>query len=79
MLNLQKTLLRLLTSAQRPVGRLELTRLAFLLREEMSSQGGSTFYDFLPYKHGPFSFCLYLTPQSPHLASITPASKKRFP
>jgi uncharacterized protein (DUF488 family) len=31
----------------------------FLLRNEMSSQGGSAFYHFLPYQYGPFSFCLY--------------------
>jgi uncharacterized protein (DUF488 family) len=59
MLNRQKTLLLLLESARRPVSKLELTKWAFILREEMPSQGGSAFYDFLPYKHGPFSFCLY--------------------
>ncbi len=59
MLNRQKTLLFLLTSARRPVTKLELTKWAFILREEMPSHGGSAFYDFLPYKYGPFSFCLY--------------------
>lgn len=59
MLNRQKTLLLLLTSAGRPVSKLELTKWAFILRQEMPSQGGSAFYDFLPYKYGPFSFCLY--------------------
>jgi len=59
MLNRQKTLLLLLESAQRPVSKMELTKWAFILREEMPSQGGSAFYDFLPYKQGPFSFCLY--------------------
>jgi len=59
MLNRQKTLLLLLKSARRPVSKLELTKWAFVLREEMPSGGGSAFYDFLPYKYGPFSFCLY--------------------
>jgi len=59
MLNRQKTLLLLLESARRPVSKMELTKWAFILREEMPSQGGSAFYDFLPYKYGPFSFCLY--------------------
>lgn len=59
MLNRQKTLLLLLASARRPVSKMELTKWAFILREEMPSQGGSAFYDFLPYKYGPFSFCLY--------------------
>lgn len=59
MLNRQKTLLLLLQAAGRPVSKLELTKWAFLVREETTSKGGSTFYDFLPYKFGPFSFCLY--------------------
>ncbi len=59
MLNRQKTLLLLLECAFRPVSKMELTKWAFILRQEMPSQGGSAFYDFLPYKYGPFSFCLY--------------------
>jgi len=59
MLNRQKTLLLLLESAGRPVSKLELTKWAFILREELPSRGGSAFYDFLPYKYGPFSFCLH--------------------
>ena len=39
--------------------RLAVTKWAFLLREEYPSHGGSSFYQFLPYKYGPFSFCLY--------------------
>jgi uncharacterized protein (DUF488 family) len=31
---------------------------AFLLTRETSSRGGAAFYDFLPYKHGPYSFLL---------------------
>ena len=59
MLNRQKMLLLLLKLAQRPVSRMELTKWAFILRQETPSRGGSAFYNFLPYKYGPFSFCLY--------------------
>ncbi|WP_339747399.1 DUF488 domain-containing protein [uncultured Rubinisphaera sp.] len=59
MLNRQKTLLTLLVTASRGVSKLELTKWAFLVRQETTSQGGNAFYDFLPYKYGPFSFCLY--------------------
>jgi uncharacterized protein (DUF488 family) len=38
---------------------LELTKWAFLLRREAPSGGGSSFYGFVPYKFGPFSFCLF--------------------
>lgn len=59
MLTRQKTILCLLTAAKRPVSRIELTKWAFVVRQETRSRGGSSFYDFLPYKQGPFSFCLY--------------------
>jgi uncharacterized protein (DUF488 family) len=59
MLNRQKTLLFLLQAAGRPVQRMELTKWCFLLRHEFGSAGGSAFYDFVPYRFGPFSFGLY--------------------
>jgi len=59
MLNRQKTILDLLKAARRPVLRTELTKWSFLLRHEYPSNGGSAFYDFVPYKLGPFSFSLY--------------------
>lgn len=59
MLNRQKTLLYLLQAADRPVLKTELTKWSFLLRNESESAGGSAFYDFVPYRFGPFSFCLY--------------------
>ena len=31
----------------------------FLLRHESETEGGNSFYDFVPYKYGPFSFALY--------------------
>ena len=59
MLTRQKILLFMLKSAQRPVERIELTKWCFLLRHESESNGGSSFYDFVPYRRGPFSFALY--------------------
>jgi uncharacterized protein (DUF488 family) len=59
MLNRQKLLIYLLKLADRPVSRLELTKWCFLLRYEGDARGGSSFYDFVPYQYGPFSFALY--------------------
>ena len=59
MLTRQKILLTLLQTAERPVSRIELTKWAFVLRHESQSKGGSSFYDFLPFHYGPFSFALY--------------------
>ena len=59
MLNRQKCILYMIEQARRPVTRLELTKWAFLLAEEMPSGGGASFYDFLPYQYGPFSFILF--------------------
>ena len=49
----------MLKFAGRPVQHIELMKWCFLLRHESESQGGSSFYDFVPYKYGPFSFALY--------------------
>ena len=59
MLTRQKILLSLLKAVDRPVNRLELMKWSFLLRHESKTQGGASFYDFLPYHYGPFSFSLY--------------------
>ncbi len=59
MLIRQKCLLYMVERAARPVSHLELTKWAFLLAREMPSGGGSTFYDFVPYLYGPFSFTLF--------------------
>lgn len=59
MLNRQKLLIHLLRLAGRPVSRTELTKWCFLLRMECASGGGASFYDFVPYHYGPFSFALY--------------------
>ena len=59
MLNRQKAALFMLECAGRKVSRLELTKWLFLLRQEMPSAGGGAFYQFVPYRYGAFSFCLY--------------------
>lgn len=59
LLNRQKCILYMVEWARRPVSRLALTKWAFLLAREMPSGGGSSFYDFLPYQYGPFSFTLF--------------------
>lgn len=59
MLHRQKILLQWLRLVGRPVDKMEVTKWSFLLRHESRSQGGSAFYDFVPYRYGPFSFCLY--------------------
>ena len=59
MLNRQKLVLYMLECAGRPVGHLELVKWAFLLAGETPSGGGSSFYDFVPYRYGPFSFTLF--------------------
>lgn len=59
MLNRQKCLLYMIERAGRPVRRFELTKWAFLLAHDTPSGGGAAFYQFLPFRFGPFSFCLF--------------------
>ncbi|MCP4379383.1 MAG: DUF488 domain-containing protein [bacterium] len=59
MLNRQKCILFMIDRANRPVTHLEITKWAFLTALEMPSGGGSSFYDFLPYQYGPFSFAMF--------------------
>ena len=59
MLNRQKTLLQLVRLAGGKIDHLVLTKWAFLLRQETESRGGESFYDFVPYQYGPFSFGLF--------------------
>lgn len=58
MLLRQKTILRMLKKINKPVDRLALFKMAFLIHHETLSKGGNTFYDFLPYHFGPYSFTL---------------------
>ena len=39
--------------------KIRLFKICFLLRNLTDSGGGSAFFDFVPYKFGPFSFSLY--------------------
>jgi uncharacterized protein (DUF488 family) len=58
MLNRQRVLVEMLRLAHRPVKKLELVKWAFLLKEESRTKGGPAFYDFVPYRFGPYSFSL---------------------
>jgi uncharacterized protein (DUF488 family) len=55
----QKTVLALLSRANMTLKPTAFVKLVFLLRHETELQNDSTFYDFVPYKFGPFSFALY--------------------
>ncbi|MCH8148728.1 MAG: DUF488 family protein [Planctomycetes bacterium] len=59
MLVRQKIILAILSEAQRTLSRIKLVKLAFLLGQETSLRDDHTYYDFVPYKYGPFSFALY--------------------
>ncbi len=55
----QKVILAVLDVAGRAVSSIELVKWMFLLRQETSLGRESAFYDFVPYRFGPFSFALY--------------------
>ncbi len=59
MLTRQKVILALVSNAGGSSEKIRLMKLAFLLRQDPSFAGVGTFYDFVPYKYGPFSFALY--------------------
>jgi len=59
MLRRQKILLAVLGASNRALSPIELVKLAFLLRHESDLEKDHAFYDFVPYKFGPFSFALY--------------------
>lgn len=59
MLHRQRTILAILAGAQRPLTRTALVKFAFLARQETALSEDLTYYDFVPYKFGPFSFALY--------------------
>lgn len=56
MLRRQRTILKLFSTANCPVPATKLQKYVFLLRHETFLGRDSTFYDFLPYKFGPYSF-----------------------
>jgi uncharacterized protein (DUF488 family) len=55
----QKTVLAMLWQAKRTLNRTEFVKLMFLLRHETTLRNEGAFYDFVPYRYGPFSFSLY--------------------
>ncbi len=59
MLVRQKVILALLSRAAKPLAPTVFVKLAFLLRHETALKDAPSFYDFVPYKYGPFSFALY--------------------
>jgi len=52
----QRTILKLFSTADCPVPATKLQKYVFLLRHETFLGRDATFYDFLPYKYGPYSF-----------------------
>lgn len=52
-------LLSILKHCKRPPTKTALVKLAFLVRNALPIQDSFGFYEFLPYKFGPFSFSLY--------------------
>lgn len=56
MLRRQRTILKLFNTADCPVPATKLQKYVFLLRHETFIKQDSAFYDFLPYKYGPYSF-----------------------
>jgi Protein of unknown function, DUF488 len=56
MLRRQRTILRLLSAAGGKVSATQFQKYIFLLREETFLGHDAAFYEFLPYKYGPYSF-----------------------
>lgn len=54
-----KIILGILLEAPKVPTRTELMKWLFLLRQETCLSSESSFYDFIPYKYGPFSFMVY--------------------
>ena len=59
MLNRERIALKVLEEAGRPLSRTVFVKLMFLLRMETELRQFASFYDFVPYNYGPFSFALY--------------------
>ncbi|MEG4503010.1 DUF488 family protein [Microcoleus sp. F6_B4] len=58
MLHRQKALLLILQQVGSTASTLQMMKWAFLLSHDTYSHGGKTFYQFLPYRYGPYSFTL---------------------
>lgn len=59
MLNRERIALRVLEEADGQLPKTTFVKLIFLLRMETVLKQYSSFYDFVPYKYGPYSFALY--------------------
>lgn len=59
MLKRQKVVLAMLDGSGEPLSRIKFVKFLFLLSNEPPFRDDRTFYDFVPYKYGPFSFALY--------------------
>ena len=59
MLTRQKIFLRFMEMCGGSLSKIHLVKMAFLLSKESPSKGGNAYYQFLPFKYGPFSFGLY--------------------
>lgn len=59
MIGRQKLVLSFINHAGGQVSRLQLVKWAFLFAAESRSEAAAKFYQFLPYRFGPFSFTLY--------------------
>jgi uncharacterized protein (DUF488 family) len=57
-LHRQKALLLILQQVGSTASALQMMEWAFLLSHEEPSHGGKTFYQFIPYRYGPYSFTL---------------------
>jgi uncharacterized protein (DUF488 family) len=57
-LHRQQALLAILQQVGGEASTLQIMKWAFLLGQETPSHGGKTFYQFIPYRYGPFSFTL---------------------
>lgn len=56
--NRQRMLLLLLRMAGGEASKLQIMKWSFLISETSPSRGGESFYQFLPFRFGPYSFCL---------------------
>lgn len=87
MLHRQKALLLILQQVGCRASSLQMMKWAFLLSQETPSHGGKTFYQFIPYRYGPYSFTLnqetdalirngFLTKEDSNYWSLTDLGKK---
>lgn len=59
MLKRQQIILKIIQSSEKGISRLQLVKLSFLFADEIILGMPDSFYEFVPYKFGPFSFGLY--------------------